>query len=183
MKNQKSNFKDEYLRLDTYNLVTMAMLVAIQIIFSRFLSIQAYNIRIGFSFMALAMAGMLLGPVRAGLVGFAADILGLFLFSGSTFNPGITFTTTCVGILFGVFLYKKPTVARCIIAVAIHQLFFSLVLNSLWLAMMYDTTLTAMMLSRLPQAAFMLPVEMATVIFICNRKTVNMLYYNMVAGK
>ncbi len=177
MKKDKNNFKNEYLKLDTYNLVTMAMLVAMQIIFSRFLSFQAYNMRIGFSFVALAMAGMLLGPVRAGLVGMVADILGLFLFSGSTFNPGITFTTTCVGILFGVFLYKKPTVIRCITATIIHQLLLSLCMNSLWLALMYGSTWSAMALSRLPQAGLMLVVESVTLTCLCNKATVGLLYH------
>lgn len=179
MKNKINDFKNVYLKIDTYTLVTMALLVALEIIFSRFLSFQAYNMRIGFSFVALALAGMLLGPVRAGLVAFTADILGLFLFSGQIFNPGICFTSTCVGFLFGICIYKKPTVVRATVATLIHQLFFSLVLNSLWLALMYDTSWSAMALSRIPQTLIMLPVELFTVIAVCNKKTINTLYYRI----
>jgi len=171
MNSKFNNFKEEYLKIDVYNLTIMAVCIALEIICSRFLSIQTPVTRLSFSFIALAIAGMLLGPVRAGVVGFAADILGLFLFSGYTFNPGITLTTTLVGVLFGICLYKKPAIIRCVIAAAIHQLFLSFVLNTLWLAMMYQTPYLEMMYTRILQTTIMLPVEMATLILICNKQT------------
>lgn len=177
MKKNIEKFK-EYLKLDTYSIVAMGMLVAIYIIFDRFLSFSTANLRIGFTFLALAMAGALLGPVKAGIVGFAADVIGLFLFSGYTFNPGITFTAVCVGVLFGIFLFKKPTIKGCIIAVLIHQLFFSLVMNTLWLSMMYGAPYSGMFVSRIPQTALMLVVESVTLVAVCNKKLVATLRMN-----
>lgn len=174
------DFKKEYLTIDTYSLVTMGMLVAIYIVLDRFLSFSTDTMRIGFTFVALAMAGALLGPVKAGIVAFVADILGLVLFTGYTFNPGITFNAVCVGVLFGIFLYKKPTIKGCVIAVLIHQLFFSLVLQTLWLSMMYMAPYKAMFVSRIPQTALMLVIENATLIAICNKKLVNVLRMNRV---
>lgn len=175
MKLNKENFKNDYLKITTYDLVTMALLVAMEIILSRFLSIQGPSFRIGFSFVALAMAGMLLGPVKAGLVGFTADILGLFLFSGYTFNPGITFTTTCVGVVFGIFLFKTPDRIRIISCVLIHQLILSLGLNSLWLGLMYGTDYIAMMVSRIPQTMIYLPVEILVLMALCNQRVYGLL--------
>ena len=45
----------------THRLVLMAMLVAIQVILSRWLSINLWNLKIGFAFVPIAIAGMLLG--------------------------------------------------------------------------------------------------------------------------
>lgn len=177
MKEKNNSFK-EYLKIDTYSMVTMGMLVAIYIIFDRFLSFSTNNLRIGFTFVALAMAGALLGPVKAAIVGLVADVLGLFLFTGYTFNPGITLTAVCVGALYGIFLYKKPTVKNCIIAVLIHQLFFSLVMNTLWLSLMYSTPYTAMFVSRIPQTALMLVVQSVTLIALCNKKLISVLKLN-----
>ena len=42
------------------NLVTFSMLVAIQIILTRFLSVQAWNFRIGFGFVPIVFASMYL---------------------------------------------------------------------------------------------------------------------------
>ena len=52
----------------THRLVLMAMFVAVQIILSRFLSINLWNLKIGFSFIPIVLAGILLGPLSAGLV-------------------------------------------------------------------------------------------------------------------
>ena len=171
MKNFKQ-FKEDYLKLDTYSLTAMAMCVALEIVLSRFLSIQTPITRLGFSFIALALAGMLLGPVKAGVVGCVADLIGIFLFSGYTFNPGITLTAILTGVLFGLFLYKRPSVIRCVMAAVLHQVVLSLLLNTLWLALMYGSTYPAMFISRLPQTAIMLPVEIVTLILICNKQTV-----------
>ena len=59
----------------THRIVLMAMLAAIQIVLSRFLSINLWNLKIGFSFVPIALAGMLLGPVGAGLTGMVANTL------------------------------------------------------------------------------------------------------------
>ena len=44
----------------THRLVLMAMFVAVQIILSRFLSINLWNLKIGFSFIPIVLAGILL---------------------------------------------------------------------------------------------------------------------------
>ena len=44
----------------THRLVLMAMLAAVQIVLSRFLSINLWNLKIGFAFVPIALAGMLL---------------------------------------------------------------------------------------------------------------------------
>ena len=69
----------------THRLVVMAMLVAVQIVLSRFLSINLWNLKIGFAFVPIAMAGMLLGPMGAGLTGAVADIIGATLLPSAAF--------------------------------------------------------------------------------------------------
>ena len=49
----------------THRLVLMAMFVAVQIILSRFLSINLWNLKIGFSFIPIVLAGILLGDRKS----------------------------------------------------------------------------------------------------------------------
>ena len=49
-------------KFDTKMLVTAALLIALQIILSRFLSINAWNLKIGFAFTAVFVAAYLYGP-------------------------------------------------------------------------------------------------------------------------
>lgn len=51
--------------INTKMIVTLGLLAAIEIVLSRFFSINAWNIKIGFSFVPLAVAGMLYGPGAA----------------------------------------------------------------------------------------------------------------------
>ena len=61
------------------NLVMMALLVAIQIILARYLSIQSEMFRVSFETIPLALAGMWLGPLAGVIVALVSDILGTVL--------------------------------------------------------------------------------------------------------
>lgn len=152
------------LKFDVKTMTSMAVLIAIQIIFSRFLSIQAWNFRIGFGFVPIVIAGIMFGAVRAGIVAGISDILGALLF-GYGFTPLITIPAILTGIVFGLFLHKKPTTARIILSVLVVQIFCSLLLNSFFLYIMYfsesGTTLFAFIMTRVAQTAAMIAVEVA----------------------
>ncbi len=107
-------------------IVILAFLTALDIILERFLSISVWNMRIGFAFLPIAIAGVLYGPVPAALVGAAGDILGMLLFPSGPYFPGFTLTAALTGAVFGIFLYNKLTVKRIIGAVAVNQLVLSL---------------------------------------------------------
>ena len=77
------------------NLVMMALLVAIQIILARYLSIQSEAFRVSFETIPLALAGMWLGPLAGVIVALVADILGTVL-SGI----GVPFMPLSLGPMF-----------------------------------------------------------------------------------
>ena len=56
-------------------LTALAVLIAIQIILSRFCSINAWNLKIGLGFLPVAFSGALFGPLCGALVGAASDFL------------------------------------------------------------------------------------------------------------
>ena len=63
-------------KFTTRTLTTLAMLIAIEVILSRFLSINAWNIKIGFGFVPVLIAAILYGPLAGGLVGALSDFIG-----------------------------------------------------------------------------------------------------------
>lgn len=70
-------------------LVMMALFVAMEVILTRFLSIQTPTIRIGFGFVPIALSAILLGPWRGGLTAVLADLLGMLLFSKGMYFPAL----------------------------------------------------------------------------------------------
>ena len=55
-------------KFNTRTLTSLALLTALEIVLSRFLSINAWNIKIGFSFVPIVVAALLFGPLEAGIV-------------------------------------------------------------------------------------------------------------------
>ena len=137
----------------------MGVLIAIEIVLSRFLSINAWNLRIGFSFVPIAIAGMLLGPLPAGIVAAVADVLGAILFPTGPFFPGFTLTAFLTGVIWGIFLYRKQTALRILFAVLINQLILSFLLNSLWISVLYGSPFMPLLATRIIQTAILIPVQ------------------------
>ena len=147
----------------THRVVLMAMLVAIQVILSRWLSINLWNLKIGFAFVPIALAGMLLGPVNAGLVGMAADLIGATLFPSGTFFPGFTLTAFITAFGYGFFLQKKQNMPNILAAVLFSEIVGTIFLNTLWISIMYGAPFIAVMIPRLGQAASMAVVEIIVI--------------------
>lgn len=146
----------------TRKLTYMAMFVAITCVLSRFVSINTTFIKITFSFLPIALAAMLFGPLYGGVVAGVEDLIGATLFPKGAFFPGFTLSAILVGVVYGIVLYKKPktikrfTVANLIIAIVINCL-----LNTWWLVILYDKGFMAIIGMRIVKALVMVPIEVA----------------------
>ena len=76
--------------MSVQKLVILGVLVAMEVVLSRFVSISTWNMKIGFAFIPVAAAAILLGPVEAAVCGGLADFLGATLFPIGTYFPGFT---------------------------------------------------------------------------------------------
>lgn len=74
---------------NTKRLVILAFLIALEIILTRFCSIQTPIVRIGFGFLPVAMMGILYGPIWAGIGYAIGDLLGHADLPISSVLPGI----------------------------------------------------------------------------------------------
>lgn len=153
------NFFKEQFTFNTVQVVTMGLLVALEIVLSRFASINLWNLKIGLAFVPVMLAGMLMGPVKSGFVAVVSDIVGALLFPSGAFFPGFTLTALLRGILYGGLLYKKQSLLNITIVSLIDQLVLSLFLTSLWLSILYSSPYFPLVISRLVQVLPLLPIE------------------------
>ena len=123
-------------------LALAGMLLAMHAVLGLF-KIPLFSIdnRITFTFAATAVAGMVLGPVPAMLVGGLGDILGYFLNpGGGAYFFGFTISAALGGLIHGMCLYKarlKYAPACIIIAEFLITFFVNIILNTYWLSIMY----------------------------------------------
>ena len=94
-------------KLDLKAMVTCAALIAAAIVLSRFLSINAWNLKIGFTFVPVFIAAYLYGPIGGAVVGGIADFIGAILFPIGAYFPGFTLTCVITGAVYGLLLHKK----------------------------------------------------------------------------
>jgi len=162
---EQNNQKNKKL-ISIQSLVLMATLLAMEIVLSRMLSYSVWDMKIGFAFLPVVIAGIVLGPVRAAIVAALADFLGVILFPIGPYFPGFTLTAALVGALYGFFLHKKQPIWNIIISVSIHQLVLSLLLNTYWISVLYDSPFTPLLVTRLLQCAVMIPVEFVVIVLL-----------------
>lgn len=147
----------------TTMLVTLALLIAMEIVLSRFLSISAWNTKIGFSFVPIVIAAMLYGPVAGGIVAAAGDFIGALLFPIGAYFPGFTLTAFLTGVVFGLLLHRNCSIPRIVAAVLINQCIFSLCLNTLWISILYGSPYGPLFVTRIAQTAILFAVQTVTI--------------------
>ena len=147
-------------KFSTRTLTMLALLVGMEIVLSRFLSISMWNIKIGFSFVPVVVAAILYGPLAAGIVGALADFIGAILFPIGAYFPGFTLTAFLTGCVFGLFLYKKQDLPHSIAAVGINQFILSLFLNTLWISILYKSPYVPLLTTRVIQTVILTVVQL-----------------------
>ena len=140
-------------KFNTKKLITLSVLVAMDVVLTRFLSINAWNTRIGFGFVPMVIAAMMYGPLSAGIVAALADFIGAILFPTGPYFPGFTFSVYLMGIVFGLFLYKDRSFWRVVVSVLITQFVISLFLTTYWISFLYGANYKALLATRVVQSA------------------------------
>ncbi len=155
----------------TKNLALMALLIAANVVFSRFLSINTFNLKIGFTFLTVMMAAYILGPAGAMIVGGMGDLIGALLFPIAPFFPGFTLTAVITGFLYSLFINKKTSLVKIIIGVTVTELLCSGLMNTFWISYMFGSDFKALLITRLTtQIIAMAVVEIIAAQLIFGKK-------------
>ena len=158
-----------------------AMLIAMEIVLNRFLSINTMGLKIGFAFLPPMLAAMLYGPGTSALIWAASDFLGALLFPIGPYHPGFTVCAAFMGLVMGVMMHQNPIHVQIgrgnlhfianihwdkikfyniLIPVLINCLVIGLLVNTFWVSQLYGSkTYWGWFLYRLPEYAVMIPVQ------------------------
>ena len=142
-------------------MVTVALLIAVNIVVTRFLSVQTTTIRISFGFIPTALTSMLFGPYVGAGAAFLSDFLGMVVNSkGLSYFPGFGISEALYGLSYGLFLYRREkSLRRIILCVVLQAIIIDLGLGTLWLHILFKNPVWVILGSRLISAAVMVPIK------------------------
>ena len=99
-------------------LAQVAMLLAMEVILSRFFFIATPVTKFSFAFVPLAVCGALFGPVYGGIMGALADLLGATLFPIGPYFPGYTLNNALHGVALGMALKMSRSLSlSCVVSI------------------------------------------------------------------
>ena len=152
---------------NTEKLTVTALLLAIEIIISRFLGISTPIVKISFSFIPLSMIGILYGPIYCCIAGGLADFIGAILFPVGAYFPGYTITAALTGLTYGLFLHRKNSGwVNIIAAVLMVNALWRLGLNSYWVHMTTGKAMPVIMGARIIKTFITMPIEVLVIGFV-----------------
>lgn len=135
------------------------MLVAVHVLLSRILSVNAWNMKIGLAFLPVYAAAYLYGPWVAALVGGLGDLVGALAFPIGPYFPGFTLSCALTGVIFGLLLKGGRPFKSVILAAAADQVIVGLLMNTFWISVLYGSPFLQLMEIRAVQAAIMFVLE------------------------
>ncbi len=154
----------------TKKIILSALLLAMTIVLARFLSINTQLLVIGFSFVPMALSAIWLGPKYSAIICGLADLIGALLFPFGTYFVGFTISAICKGLIYGLVLYKrgeeltgKELIIRLIIACVLVILFVNILMDAIWLVVMYNKAFIAVLSARVIPQLIMIPIQIITI--------------------
>lgn len=141
-------------------LTTTAMLISIGILLGFFKIPITNAIEIRFTQIPLASIGVLFGPAVAAVSGIIMDIGQFLVKPTGPYFPGFTLSSAVTGLVFGLMLHKKTiTFQRILITQILYTIIVGIVLNSVWLSMLYENAFMVILTARLLKEIVMIPVN------------------------
>ena len=143
-------------------LVFAAMMGAVVVAVAGLFIPVGENLRVYFGYLAMALCGWVCGPVLACLTGIAADLIGFMIFPSGPFFAGYTLTAALGGLLYGLFLYRRPvTLWRLLLCKLTVNVLCNIGLNTVWSAVLFSKGYLFYLGQSIVKNIVMLPVEVA----------------------
>ena len=164
----------------TQRLTISALLVALGIIFSRFLSIPislfgTYSMNIGLGMLPILLLCVLYGPIYGALGAACWDLLGALLFPKGAFVVWFTLAAAAFGFVTGMFfaspesknyLKRSASIGRTFLAVLCGQFLYSACLNTLIIHVLYSVPVMTLLIPRLVENCIMIFVNTALILVV-----------------
>ena len=106
------------------DMVFLALMIAVHVIFSRILSIQTPITKISLAFLPMTLCAIRMGAGYTMLMGGVSDIVGAIVFPVGAYFPGFTVTEIVRGFIFGFILHKKTTFVKRVLNIFQNNMIF-----------------------------------------------------------
>lgn len=148
-------------------IILTAVLLALLVVLSRFLSIRTPVAKISFAFVPTMLCATWLGPKWTMLLNLLGDLIGATLFPTGPFFIGYTISTVISGLIYGVFLYQKTEkslsqkqlAVRAIIATLLVAVIVNMGLNTLWTSITAGQAFWPLLGERIVRQLVMVPIH------------------------
>lgn len=159
-KDNMSTNKQKF-RFTTQEIAVLGVLMGLGLALSQISIPIGLTNRLSIGFIVTAMFGILYGPIVGGLAAAGVDLLSSFIFGvPGGFFIGFTFTAFMNGVIYGLFLHRKQiSWIHVLGAVLMQTLLSNLLLNTLWVNLLYQTPIVVLLASRVPQNLIMAPIR------------------------
>lgn len=139
-------------RLSLQETVFLGILVAVDIVLQK-LSFGPVMVKVGFGFIGASLLGYFFGPWWASAGALACDLLSSALFGQEGgFFIGFTISAMAAAAIYGAFYYERPVkIWRIAAATLLVTVIVNILLNTLWLHLMYGLAWKAALITRLPK--------------------------------
>ena len=152
-------------------IIICALLLASAIVINRFLSVNTSIVSIGFTFVPLMLAGILLGWKYSLVIAALTDLIGALLFPFGAYFVGYTISSALTGLVYGLLLYRKGEfkvdkkfMIRLIISILIVCIFINGGMNTLWLVLTSKKAFLAILPTRVIKQLLMIPIMFVTMV-------------------
>ncbi len=165
------------LHFTSKQLAIAGLLIAMEIIFTRFFAVMipvagVGGVRLGLGPVPVIVGGLMFGPVLGGAIGGVADIIGYLMNPfGAAFNPFITLASVMYGVIPPLMLTlirskEPPTILQMGVAITATQLVSSLLLTTYGLQLLYGIPFIALLPARLVANVILIPSFTAVCTFL-----------------
>ena len=162
-------------RQQLFKIILTALLIALNLVLERIVpSYKIWNQDMSFGFIAIAFAAAFLGTPYAAIVAGMGDLIGSLLFPFGAYFPGFTLTNCIYGIILAEFIYKNATPLKIVICVILNKVTCSLILNTLWISLMYRGGVDAffvVLVPRLVGTAIIAAIELVVLLLVFSTKS------------
>lgn len=150
-------------KASTVHIAVLGLLTALATALALFTIRPNESIKISLTFIPVAIAAYIYGPVGGGTVAGLADIIGCIVKPSGMIYPPITLTEILIGVIFGLLLHKNRRFPRIALAAGITQLIISAFVTPLWLHLLYGMDYVLLLWTRIPQLAIMVSAELIVI--------------------
>lgn|SRR5699024_218273 len=159
-------------------IAVLGVLIALDLALSRLSIFIGPSNRLTFGFIINAVIGIMYGPWVAGLAAAGGDLLKSFLFGvQGQFFIGFTLTAFIGSFIYGLILHRRDIRWYHVFwAVLLNSVFTNLVLNTLWMNILYQTPFPVLFASRIPQNLIMGPIRFLGIYLISQNRQLKRIF-------